>query len=283
MPSALLANSNAAARSASCLGRFSRQVRVLPNVIDLAAFDRQAASADSGPPEIGLRIIAVGRLVRAKRQDRFLSALASVRERNPEVRGALVGSGPMKSELESLASGLGLLPNGVQFLGRSDDVATLLRQSEIFILTSDYEGFPNVLLEAMAARLPVVTTPAGDSAEVVQDDRTGYVVGFEDFKELVDRIALLARSPALRRRLGEAGRKRVEEHYGVEHLPRRLLAIYREIAVEKGSKHLLRRIDVCADSHEPDSISADASVANETDMVNPYRTTARQAHRTRPE
>lgn len=254
MPSALLANSSAAAQSARDLGRFSRQVRVLPNVIDLAAFDRQAASAESEPPETGFQIIAVGRLVRAKRQDRFLKALASVRERNPEVRGALVGCGPMRSELESLANSVGLLSSGVQFLGRSDNVAMLLRQSEMFVLTSDYEGFPNVLLEAMAARLPVVTTPAGDSAEVVQDDRTGYVVGFEDFKGLVDRIALLARSPELRRRLGDAGRKRVEELYGFELLPKRLLAIYREIAAGKARKHLLRSIDFCADSQEPGRI-----------------------------
>ncbi len=283
MPSALLANSSAAAQSARGLGRFSRQVRVLPNVIDLAAFDRQAASVDSNPPETGLRIIAVGRLVRAKRQDLFLRALASVRERNPEVRGVVVGGGPMRSELESLANGVGLLPNGVQFLGRSDNVATLLRQSEMFVLTSDYEGFPNVLLEAMAARLPVVTTPAGDSAKVVQDDRTGYVVGFEDFKGLVDRIALLARSSELRRRLGDAGRKRVEEHYGFEHLPQRLLAIYRAIAVAKARKHLVRSIDLCADSQESGRISADTSVENETDTPNPYGATGRPLHPTRLE
>jgi glycosyltransferase involved in cell wall biosynthesis len=276
MPSALLANSSAAAGHARDLGRFSRQVRVLPNVIDLAAFDRQAASADSRPPETGLRIIAVGRLVRAKRQDRFLRALASVRERNPEVRGVVVGGGPMRSELVSLASSMRLLPDGVQFVGRSDNVATLLRQCQAFVLTSDYEGFPNVLLEAMAARLPVVTTPAGDSADVVQDDRTGYVVGFEDFKGLVDRIALLARSPEMRQRFGEAGRKRVEEQYGFEHLPKRLLAIYSEIAVEKARKHLLRRIDLCANSQESGRISSDTSVGNEADTANPYGATDRR-------
>jgi hypothetical protein len=134
----------------------------------------------------------------------------------------------------------------------------------------------------MAARLPVVTTPAGDSAEVVQDDRTGYVVGFEDFKGLVDRIALLARSPELRRRLGDAGRKRVEEHYGLEHLPKRLLAIYREIAVEKACKHLLRSIDLCGDSQEFSS-SADTSGENETDTGDPCRATGRQAHPSRLE
>lgn len=283
MPSALLANSRAAAQSASALGRLSRRVRFLPNAIDLAAFDRQMDSADSEPAKIGPRVITVGRLVRAKRQDRFLRALTYVRERNPEVRGVVIGSGPMRPELEALASRLGLIPDGVQFLGRCDNVAALLRQAEIFVLTSDYEGFPNVLLEAMAARLPVVTTSAGDSAAVVQDDQTGYVVGPEDLQGLTDRIICLADSSELRRRLGEEGRKRVEEHYGFEHLPKRLLAIYREIAVEKERKHLLRSIDLCADSQESGRISADTSVENEIDTANPYAATGRQAHPTRLE
>lgn len=271
MPSALLANSRAAAHSASALGRLSRRVRVLPNAIDLAAFDRQMDSADLEPAKSGPGvIITVGRLVRAKRQDRFLRALTYVRKRNPEVRGVVIGSGPMRPELESLASSLGLIPDGVQFLGRCDNVTALLRQAEIFVLTSDYEGFPNVLLEAMAARLPVVTTSAGDSAAVVQDDQTGYVVGPEDLQGLTDRIISLADSSELRRRLGEEGRKRVEEHYGFEHLPKRLLAIYRGIAVEKARKHLLRSIDLFADSQESGRISADTSVENETATANPY-------------
>lgn len=264
LPSALLANSTAAAQSAIGLGRLARFVRVLPNAIDCAAFDRQIVAADSEPVEIGPRVITVGRLIPEKRQDRFLRALADVRKRNPEVRGVLVGDGPMRPELESLAGHLGLLPDGVRFVGRSDNVAALLHRSEIFVMTSDHEGFPNALLEAMAAGLPVVTTPAGDSAEVVRDDQTGYVVGFEDFNALADRIARLAESPELRRRFGETGRKRVEEQYGFERLSQRLLTIYREIAVEQSRERLLRSIDLCADSLGSRNVSSNIAVKGQS-------------------
>ena len=258
LPSALIANSTTAAQSAAGLGKLARLVRVLPNAIDLEAFDRQVVRGDSERAETGLRILTVGRLVRQKRQDRFVRALAEVRKRLPGVRGILVGDGPIRPELESLAGRLGLQPIGIQFAGRSDNVAALLHRCEIFVMTSDHEGFPNAVLEAMAAGLPVVTTPSGDSAEVVQDDQTGYVVGFEDSDGLADRIARLADSAELRRRLGEAGRKRVEEHYGFERLTQRLLAIYREISVERSRNHLLRQVDLCANSFESRSVSSRA-------------------------
>jgi glycosyltransferase involved in cell wall biosynthesis len=117
----------------------------------------------------------------------------------------------------------------------------------VFVLTSEHEGFPNVVLEAMAARLPVVTTPAGDSAEVVQDGETGFVVGFDDREALVKRIMQLADSPELRGRLGEAGRKRVEECYGSEQLAERLFAVYRDVGMELGRGQLLRGLGLCAD------------------------------------
>jgi glycosyltransferase involved in cell wall biosynthesis len=258
LPSVLLANSTAAARHADELGFLSTAVRVLPNAIDLADFDERVAAAHS-PARSGSQIISVGRLVHAKRQDHFLEALAQVRQHRPGWRGVLLGDGPLRPELESQAARLGLLPYGVLFAGRRDDVPALLHQSEVFVLTSDHEGFPNVLLEAMAARLPVVTTPAGDSPEVVQNGRTGFVVALGDKEALVERIVRLADSAELRRRLGEAGRKRAEELYGSEHLAERLLAVYRDVALERGRKRLSRDIEVLAASHEVVRRTSEAS------------------------
>src|SRR5690606_17108355 len=96
----------------------------------------------------------------------------------------------------------------------------------ILVLTSDHEGFPNVLLEAMAAGLPVVTTPAGDAASVVQDGVTGYVVGFDDGVALVARLLALARSADLRRQFGQAGRQRAAAVYGPEQLAPKLFEVY---------------------------------------------------------
>jgi glycosyltransferase involved in cell wall biosynthesis len=156
----------------------------------------------------------------------------------------------LKSALECRAAALGLLPDGVCFTGQRADVPALLDGSGVFVLTSDHEGFPNVLLEAMAARLPVVTTPAGDAADLVEDGRTGFVVDFGDKKKLVERIERLTDSPDLRRELGEAGRKRVEEVYGCAGVASRLLGIYRKVALERGKRHLASRIETLADSED---------------------------------
>jgi glycosyltransferase involved in cell wall biosynthesis len=97
-------------------------------------------------------------------------------------------------------------------------------------LTSDQEGFPNVLLEAMAARLPVIATPAGDAGIVVEDGVTGCVVDFEDVRGMAERMVCLAQSASLRRQLGEAGRRRVERDYSFTSLAPRLMNLYKEVA-----------------------------------------------------
>src|SRR5258706_15129835 len=127
-----------------------------------------------------------------------------------DLKGILIGDGPERPRLEALANKLGLLPDGLLFLGRRNDVPALLAQASMLVLSSDHEGFPNVLLEAMAARLPVITTPAGDAGLVVQEGITGYVLPFDDIDAMAERMVRLAKSPDLRHTLGEAGRRRVE-------------------------------------------------------------------------
>jgi glycosyltransferase involved in cell wall biosynthesis len=99
---------------------------------------------------------------------------------------------------------------------------------------------PNVILEAMAESLPVVTTPAGDAAELVRDGVTGYVVAPDDPAELAERFVRLARSAQLRAALGDAGRGRVAERYGVEGLAGRLLRVYAEAARYQRREAVLR-------------------------------------------
>src|SRR5262249_26641379 len=160
-PTVLLANSQKGAENADRLGVMHGPVRVLPNAIDLADFDRRSASTARASAEIRRDVLMVGHLILAKRVDRFFQALSLARSQRPALRGVVVGDGPLLAELESLAEKLCLRPDGVEFIGRRDDVPELLSQSSMLVCTSDHEGFPNVLLEAMAARLPIVTTPAG--------------------------------------------------------------------------------------------------------------------------
>lgn len=222
-PMCLISNSHVARDTAISLGIPAPRIDVLPNVIDLEAFDENMPRGDDGDQQT---LIAVGRLVAAKCFDRLLSALPLVLGQYPELRVLLVGDGPERGRLERLTHTLNLAANTVSFLGRRDDVPRLLAQSDIFCLTSQHEGFPNVVLEAMAARLPVVATPAGDVPHVVREGETGFVVPHNDRNMLAQRILELTQSRKLRQRMGSAGRACVEAHYSVDKLGEHLMALY---------------------------------------------------------
>ena len=154
----------------------------------------------------------------------------------------LVGDGPESVRLKGLADSLGLLPDGVEFAGRRDDVPALMARAAMLVLSSDHEGFPNVVMEAMAARLPVVATPAGDAADLVADGVTGHVVPFDDVPLMAERMASLARSPARAREFGAAGRLRVEQNFGHRGLLGHLLNAYGEAARKRGDAAILDHV-----------------------------------------
>ena len=242
LPSAVIANSEAARRNAEAhLGRLVR-IHVVPNVIDLEDFDAgvcRESRPDGGRPVA----IAVGSLLPAKRFDRFLVALARARREAPELVGILIGDGPERANLETLAEKLGLLPDAITFAGRRDDIPGLLAGASMLVLSSDHEGFPNVVMEALAARLPVVATPAGDAGTLVEHDRSGFVVPFEDIDEMAGAMARLAKSPELRREFGEAGRARIGRDHAFGMLRHHLLSAYRSAALARRDSRLIALID----------------------------------------
>jgi glycosyltransferase involved in cell wall biosynthesis len=229
MPSVLVANSYTAKHNAEKLGVPPTRVHMLPNVIDLHDFDDRRFR---GLPLSTSRslVVAVGRLALEKRWERFLAALAFVRREAPGLQGLLIGEGSDRQRLEAIAADLGLLPDGVVFLGHRDDVPALLNQAAMLVLCSDHEGVPNVVIEAMAAYLPVITTPAGDAGVVVEDGTTGYVVPFDDIDGIARRMMQLDASPDLCRKMGLIGRQRVEQHYSFSGLTERLVVLYQSIA-----------------------------------------------------
>ncbi len=238
-PKSLILNSCSAKRTAEFHGVAAEKLHVLPNVLNLSDFDARLEQADSRSRIANYTtVMAVGRLVPQKRWERFITAFAVSRRKDVRLKGVIVGDGPERGKLESIAQSLGVADH-LTFLGRRDDVPALLKQASMLVLCSDNEGFPNVLLEAMAARLPVITTPAGDAGSVVQDGTTGYVVPFDGQQMLVDRIVQLGKSQDLRDRMGAAGRQRLEDHYSFESLAPRLLSIYREIVVQQSRQELL--------------------------------------------
>jgi glycosyltransferase involved in cell wall biosynthesis len=228
VPHAILVNAQTA------LGELTRSRLVaprrlfwLPNAIDLSEYGQPHAAESE---HRRFTAIFVGRLIPVKRIDRFLRALALAVRQEPTVRALILGEGSERAALERLAGELSLGPEHVEFLGQQSEVPRWLRASDVLVHCSDDEGLPNAVLEAMAARLPVITTPAGDAPRIIRDGYNGYVVPFEDLDAMAERLLALVRSPSLRRRLGEAGRHEVELDYSLDGLAERLLSIYRTVA-----------------------------------------------------
>lgn len=241
-PHALLANSQIVVDEIVASGMLGpERIWFLPNAIDLEQFDRYPPTRASDRPTA----IMVGRLIALKRVDTFLRALAKARLRNRALRGVVAGDGPERSALERLAAELGLSHEHLTFLGARSDVPSLLGGADMLVLASDDEGTPNVVLEAMAARLPVISTPAGDAKRLVEDGVNGYLVPFGDADAISERMLTLAESRALRGTLGGAGRRHVERFYSADGLAERLLSIYGAVATQQGHGRLRRALSLC--------------------------------------
>ena len=217
---------------------------MLSNVLDLQEFDgRSSLRLDRPLPSKRIIVAAVGSLHVGKRFDRFIGALALARQQEPALTGVMAGADlGARVALEAKAKSLGLTATDLVFLGECDRVPAFLSRAAFHVLSSDYEGSPNVILEAMAARLPVITTPAGDAQVIVQHGKTGYVVEMDDIPGLANRMVELARSPSLRKEFGEAGRKRVEQEYSYDRLAERLSSVFRTFAARAGRGSLQKRL-----------------------------------------
>ncbi|MGH7992518.1 MAG: glycosyltransferase family 4 protein, partial [Limisphaerales bacterium] len=198
----------------------------LPNVVDTDWF--QPAGGVSEEP---FTLIAVGRLVKEKRLDRFISIVHRLRtDYRLNIRGLIVGPGrPNESfaqELEHQARRLGLFPEFIQFRGGVPDTRPVYPEAAVCVLTSDYEGTPNVLLEAMASGLPVVASKVGGVPEIVRHGQTGFLHEPDDLKSFAATLAELAKNPELRTEMGRRARNFVEENHSLHRLPVCLEGLY---------------------------------------------------------
>jgi glycosyltransferase involved in cell wall biosynthesis len=209
------------------------EVRVIPNAVPVERFvsaemrrrsvrDALGVAAD----DVIVMVVAVFRT--AKRLERVVELARHCR---PGVRFVVVGAGPLFENIT--AAGADVPTERLQFLGARSDVAELLAAADIFLLTSDREGLPVAMLEAMAAALPVVVPAVGGIAEVV-DDSVGTLVHVDDDADAALAFAAalspLVSDPGRRRRLGQSGRERVRRSFGIERMVRDLTEVYEAAA-----------------------------------------------------
>lgn len=198
---------------------------------------RGAARAELGigPEEVVFTCVA--RFAPQKAHDVLLRAFAKARERRSDLRLLLLGDDPFgdgRRRAEALAREIGV-HGPVIFAGIRRDVPRLLAASDCFVMASLWEGLGLVFLEAMACELPVLATQVSAVPEVVIDGETGLLVPPADVDSLAEGLLALAADPERRRRLGQAGRARVEQHFGIDRMVDETLAVYRRVA--RGGPH----------------------------------------------
>lgn len=189
-----------------------RKLSCIPNGLELELFARKTSSPRGGQDRSNggrsLRVGTVGSLVPVKAPDVFIRAAACVLMKYPNATFVYVGDGPLRPRMETLTRDLGI-HDRFRFAGECLDVSQQLLGMDLFVLTSNSEGFPNSVMEAMAAGLPCVVTDAGGCREVVCDGETGFVVPVRDEAKLAERIVLLLGDEELRRSMGRKGQEYV--------------------------------------------------------------------------
>jgi glycosyltransferase involved in cell wall biosynthesis len=190
-----------------------RTPRIVPECIDLASWRDLFQRNPAAPDPAKLTVFSVCRFYPRKRLDVLLRAAARLRPKVPRLEIRIAGRGPEEARLLGLWRSL-RLEGTVRWLGDVSQ-ATLAREyqaCDLFCLPSVQEGFGIVFLEAMAAAKPIVAVRAASVPEVVSDGVTGLLATPEDDEALANVMVRLLSDPALRRSLGEAGRRAVEEY-----------------------------------------------------------------------
>ena len=218
------------------LGIPDHRVTYVPNGVDLTETrdrpDRDAIHRDLNLPSGRFVIGVVGRLSAEKAVDRAIRTLAALRRLNESVELHLIGDGPKRGELQMLARRLGV-SRWVRFGGWQTDQARFYGAMDLLLLPSRTEGSPNVVLEAMANRIPVAATDVGNVRQMLDDGRCGVMLN-QHPESWPDRIAPLLSNPQRRAELGHLGRRRVEQHYSFRRRMEKVLAIYDRLLIDHG-------------------------------------------------
>ncbi|MDF0677234.1 MAG: glycosyltransferase family 4 protein [Nitrospira sp.] len=219
-----ISNSMASADAVKrAVGLFTpRHVFVVRNALDLKQF-RWAGDISKRRDYVA----AVGSLLPVKRWDRLLRVAQSLKTvANSGIRFEIAGDGPLRLSLENLAADLGI-SDLVVFRGAVYDIPTFLREAKFLVHTSESEGCPNVVMEAMACGIPVVAMEAGEIPYLIEDGKMGYVVPQDDEVSFVERMSQLLDDNELCLRMGLAAYEKAKREFTLDRLVSDTLTVYR--------------------------------------------------------
>jgi glycosyltransferase involved in cell wall biosynthesis len=209
------------------------KVHIIPNGVDLSPFAPRTAEQQRrareilGAAEDDVVVTNIGRYVEQKRQHRIVEIAARLRDELPELKYAVIGWGPLEDELRAQIRAAGL-EDTVRLLVRRTDVPDLLMASDLYLCTSDWEGMPLSMIEAMAAGLPIVSTDVEGMSALVRPDN-GVLCPPGDLDALTDAVRRLGRDEVARLHRGSHSRALAEREFSKDVMCSRLFALLTEL------------------------------------------------------
>lgn len=223
----IVANSRAAAERLKIERVPASKVCVIANGLDLGGHRRRAH-------RLTLRhVVVVANLRPEKGHDVLIDAASAVLRHYPDATFQAVGAGPARQSLMARARERGVA-HAFSFLGHQEDVAARLAAADIFVLPSRSEAFPNAVLEAMAAGMPIVASAVGGILELLDDGHTGLLAPAGDSEALAARICRLMADSALAARLGDAARDKAEASYSFDRMVAAFDSLYQSELAQRG-------------------------------------------------
>jgi glycosyltransferase involved in cell wall biosynthesis len=202
------------------------RVVLIPNGVEAKEFQSRHSSPvrnqvrrELGLSDQDLLLISVGNLSAEKGHQHLLAGISDLTRTRRDVQLLVVGDGPLRQQLELRSRELGLSER-VHFLGSRPDVPRLLASADLFVLPSETEGMPAVLIEAGMSGLPSVAFNVGGVAEVLDPGATGLLVAPGDLTGFGEALAQLCRDPVGRAHMGDAARRRCRERFDMPEVAR---------------------------------------------------------------
>ncbi|NOZ72423.1 MAG: glycosyltransferase family 4 protein [Chloroflexi bacterium] len=238
LPAAAIVTSRPLLENQRQQGARFKNITIIANAIDPGEYqgkaDRPGVRREFGLSPDAILVIVVGRLMRRKGLDIFLQALAQVIPQHPQLHALIVGGEEineigLQSQLQQLAQDLSIIDH-VHFTGPRGDVPRLLQAADIAsFVPREPEPFGRVIIEAMAAGLPVIGARHGAIPDIIREGETGLIVPAADPSALAVALQQLLAQPALAHAMGQAGRARVASHYSIKQQIRQLTTLYDQI------------------------------------------------------
>lgn len=220
---------------------------VMPNAIETEHFQCSISTAKSVRSELGADPddfiwLVIGRLASEKDYPNLLKACAKLVSQGKKIRLWIAGEGSLEQDIKQFAADIAVETH-CSFLGLRDDISRLLAGADAIVQASAFEGLPNALIEAFAARKPVVATNVGGTGELVIDKASGILVPAQNPLALAEAMIEMMEMPLEKRvAMGEAGYKHVAENYQVERVVRKWEVLFIRLLGKMGPSEQIRRV-----------------------------------------